>query len=149
MRTFAAAAATIAVVVAIGACGSGGGDNPVAFCDAITDASLGGSVTSIDLEDQDSVDAAIAELTELAELAPSDIADDAAVVSEVYIEALEALADSLPGARDDLLRDLQPRLDQAAEPAARLERYATTTCALEFEAPAEPTPTPTPLDIDD
>ena len=121
----------------------------MAFCDAIADASLGGSVTSIDFEDRSSVDAAIAELTELAELAPSDIADDATVVSEVYIEALEALADSLPGVRDDLLRELQPRLDQAAEPAARLERYATSTCALEFEAPAEPTPTPTPMDIDD
>lgn len=149
MRALAASAATIALVVAVGACGSRGGDNPVAFCDAITDASLGGSVASIDFEDRGSVDAAIAELTELAELAPSDIADDATVVSEVYIEALEALADSLPGARDDLLRDLQPRLDEAAEPAGRLERYATTTCALEFEAPAEPTPTPTPLEIDD
>ncbi len=145
------AAATVATALALasltGAC-SDSAENAVAFCDAITDSSLGGAVTTIDLQDQVSLASAVAELETIASVAPSDIADDADLVADVFAEVLDVLANNDVGTRDDALRDLQPRLNEVAQPATRLQEYATETCALGFEGPEEPTPTPTPLDIE-
>lgn len=138
-----------AVLVVVGACSSDEPDDPAAFCEALRDAAAINLTTPLDLSDAASVADAIAELDQLVELAPDVLDEDVAIVAEVYGEVLNAVAATAPGARNDVLRDLQPRLDQASEPAGRLQAYGIETCAVRFDAPAQPTPTPTPLDIDD
>ena len=138
-----------AVLVVVGACSSDEPEDPAAFCTALRDAAAINLTTPLDLNDATSVADAIAELEQLVELAPDVLNDDVAIVAEVYGEVLNAVAATAPGARNDVLRDLQPRLDQVSEPAARLQAYGSDTCAVTFDAPAQPTPTPTPLDIDD
>ena len=137
------------VVVAL-SCSSSKSNDPVAFCDALRDTSaITGSVSSVDLDEPDSVQDAVDELEALADLAPDEIFEEMDLLSEIYSEALAVLADTPRGAREDALRDLQGRLDEAFEPADALDRYAATSCGVEFEGPPQPTPTPTPLDIDD
>ena len=138
-----------ALVLAVGACSSDGPEDPAAFCDALRDAAAINLANPLDLDDPVSVADAIAELDVLVDLSPDELEDDVTVVAEVYGEVLNAVAATAPGARNDVLRDLQPRLDEVSDPAARLQAYGSGTCAVTFDAPAQPTPTPTPLDIDD
>ncbi len=143
------AAALTALVTVVGACSSDPPEDPEAFCAAFREATTVAVGAGLELDDPASVANALADLEILAELAPDDLAADAATVSAVYDEVLTAIAATAPGARSDVLRELQGRLDEASEPAARLQTYGTETCGITFDAPAEPTPTPTPLDIDD
>ena len=142
-------AALTVIVVLVGACSSDEPEDPAAFCAALGEAAAITLTAPLDLDDPVSVADAIAELDQLVELAPGELADDVSAVAEVYGEVLNAVAATAPGARNDVLRDLQPRLDEVSDPAARLQAYGTETCAVTFDAPAQPTPTPTPLDIDD
>lgn len=137
------------ILVVVGACSSDEPEDPAAFCDALGAAAAINLTAPLDLDDPTSVADAIAELDQLVELAPDVLDDDVTIVAEVYGEVLTAVAATAPGARNDVLRDLQPRLDEVSEPAGRLQAYGTDTCAVTFDAPAQPTPTPTPLDIDD
>lgn len=137
------------MVVLVGACSSDQPEDPAAFCEALAEAAAINLTAPLDLDDPTSVADAIAELDLLTKLAPEELDDDVSVVAEVYGEVLNAVAATAPGARSDVLRDLQPRLDAVSEPAARLQSYGSTTCAITFDAPAQPTPTPTPLEIDD
>ena len=144
--------ATLAALglVAAAACSGGEPDDPTAFCEAMRNASaISGPIASLDLDDQIVLEQAIADLARIAELAPADIADEAAAVAATYDVVLTSLASTAPGARGDVLRDLQTQLDDVAEPATDLQRFAERTCRIRFDGPAEPTPTPTPLDIDD
>lgn len=146
----AVALAGFTLALALTSCSSPEAEDPAAFCELLRTASVGSAgVGSVNLDDSESVEGAVGELAALAAEAPEAIVDDVELVSEVYAEALTALASTAPGARDDVLRELQPRLDSAAAPAANLERYADEVCRVQFEAPAEPTPTPTPVDVDD
>lgn len=137
------------VVVLVGGCSSDEPDDPTAFCDALAEAVAISPTAPLDLNDPTSVADAMAELDQLVALAPDVVADDVTIVAEVYGEVLSAVASTAPGARSDVLVDLQPRLDEVSEPAARLQTYGAATCTVTFDAPAQPTPTPTPLDIDD
>ncbi len=122
----------------------------MAFCDALEQASgPSGAVATLDIDDAAAVDAAIAELSELRDLAPTEISTEVGVIADVYGEVLTSIAATAEGARAEVLRELQARLDEAAAPAAALDRYARARCSIDFEAPAVPTPTPTPLSIDD
>lgn len=138
-----------ALLLVVGACSADEPDDPAAFCAALGDAAAINLTAPLDLNDPTSVADAIAELDQLVQLAPEVLEDDVVVVAEVYGEVLNAVAATAPGARNDVLRDLQPRLDEVSEPAGRLQAYGADTCAVTFDAPAQPTPTPTPLDIDD
>lgn len=139
-----------AVVIAASGCSDDAGEDPSAFCDALRRAATSTSaVEQLDLDDADSLAAARRELEALVEVAPSDLRDDVALVAEVYVTVIDSVSTTAPAARGDVLRDLQPRLDTAAEPARRLERFGRQTCGLAFDGLQEPTPTPTPLEIDD
>jgi hypothetical protein len=132
------------------ACSDDTPEDPTAFCDALRrSATSSGAVERLDLDDPDSLEAAQLELENLVDLAPGDLRDDVAVVADVYATIIEAVSTTAPAARGDVLRDLQPRLDEAAEPAQRLQRFGQQTCELTFDGPQQPTPTPTPLQIDD
>lgn len=152
LRRATVTACAVAVVLALGAgaCSDGTTDDPSAFCDALRrSATSTGAVEALDLDDPASLEAARLELDTLVELAPGDLRDDVAVVAEVYATIIDAVSTTAPAARGDVLRELQPRLDEAAEPALRLQRFGQQTCGLTFDAPQQPTPTPTPLQIDD
>ena len=139
----------IVAVVAF-ACSSSEPTDPAAFCDALSDTSAAsGSVSTVDLDEAESVEAAVGELEALALLAPVEIAPDMELLSEIYSEVLTVLGDTPPGSWEDALRSLQGRLDEASAPAEALDNYAGATCGIEFEGPPQPTPTPTPLDIED
>ncbi len=141
---------TMGTAAILASCSSPEPTDPTAFCDALRLASAVNSpVATIDIDDSSTLDGAIAELRQLAELAPDAISADVTLLTDVYAEVLTSLASTAPGARGDVLRDLQPRLDEAGDPTAALERYAQTTCSIRFDGPAQPTPTPTPLNIDD
>ncbi len=149
-KTLGALALWLLVVAGCSSAANDDSKSPEAFCAALRDATTQtAAVGELDLGDSGTIEAATASLTDLVELAPDAIAADVAVVSEVYGEVLGTLAATTPGDRDDALRELQPRLDEAAGPASSLERYAVANCRLRFEGPAEPTPTPTPVDLED
>lgn len=149
-RIVACVAAVLVLVVGAGACSEDAPEDPSAFCDALRrSATNSGAVEQLDLDDPASLEAAQLELEALVELAPEDLRDDVAVVAEVYATIIDAVSTTAPAARGDVLRDLQPRLDEAAEPAQRLQRFGEQTCRLAFDGPQQPTPTPTPLQIDD
>ena len=103
----------------------------------------------LEIDDPVVLDSALADLDALIETAPDAIAEDATLVAETFSEILTALAGTAPGARNDVARSYQDRIDEAAPAAAALEDYGVTSCGVRFEDPAAPTPTPTPLDIDD
>ena len=120
------------------------------FCEALRETSATtGPVSSVDLDEPESVRTAVSALEALATTAPDEIAEDMTVLSEIYSEVLTVLVDTAPGARNDTLRNLQGRLDEALGPANALDLYAGATCGVEFEKPPKATPTPTPLNIDD
>lgn len=145
-----ARAARFAVVVVLAAGCSSETDDPVAFCDALRDAAgANAAIASLNIDDSATLDAAIADMEAVRDLAPDDIGAEIEIVTDVYAELLTGLAATAPGARGDVLRDMQARLDEAATPAVAVERYARENCSISFEAPAVPTPTPTPLSIDD
>ena len=149
MRSTNLAAAATALVAMIGACSSDPPADPAAFCDAFRNATTTAIGDQLDLDDPVSVADMLADLDLMRELAPEDLMADATVVADVLEEVVTASAAAAPGARSEVVRGLQARLDEASEPAARLEAYGTETCGITFDAPAVPTPTPTPLDIDD
>ncbi len=145
-----AAICSLALTLTIGACSDDTPEDPSAFCDALRSSITSTSaIEQLDLSDPASLDAATSELAALVELAPGDLRDDVAVVADVYATIIEAVSTTAPAARGDVLRDLQPRLDEAADPAQRLQRFGQQSCGLTFDAPQQPTPTPTPLQIDD
>ena len=146
--TLMALMATTALICA--ACSSSGSNDPTAFCDALrVTAAVNGSIATIDIDDSASLDKAMLDLDHLVELAPSDLENDLEIVVTVYTEALQSLASTAPGARTDVLREMQERLDEAGGPARAVQDYGESTCEIKFVEPPQPTPTPPPLDIDD
>lgn len=132
------------------ACSSSEPDDINAFCEALARAtSTTGAIAVLEIDDPVVLDSALADLDALVETAPEEIEADATVVAETFADIITALAGTAPGARNDVARDFQERIDEAAPSAAALERYGATSCDVTFVDPAAPTPTPTPLDIDD
>lgn len=142
--------ASLVLTAGLVACSDSEPEDPTAFCDALRIANSDrGALANVDLDDAATIDTAVAELDALADLGPADLDDDLETIADTYREVLEAVVSTAPSARADVLRSLQPQLDEAAEPSRRVQEYGQRTCEIVFEAPAQPTPTPTPLNIDD
>jgi hypothetical protein len=141
--------ALVAVVLIGSACGSDETEDTAPFCAALAAASgPTGSVRSVDLDAASSVEVAADALSVLVADAPEEIRDDATTVAEVYRQVIEALSTAPAPARDDVLVELQPLLDEAREPTARFNAYAERTCGISLDAPQEAVPTPTPVTSD-
>ncbi|MGI9622048.1 MAG: hypothetical protein ACR2PK_04355 [Acidimicrobiales bacterium] len=142
--------AAIVLALAASACSSSEPEDPTAFCDALSEAStVDGVIATIDIDDSTTMDMAMMELDRLVELVPDELEGDLEIVVTVYKDAIGSLAATAPGARTDVLREMQERLDEAGAPAAALQQYGETTCGIRFIEPPEPTATPLPVDIDD
>lgn len=144
-------AIVIAFATLVGvACSSSEPEDPTAFCEALERASSPtGAIALLRIDDEPIRESAMADLDALVATAPSDIAEETTVVVDTYRLVLTELANTAPGARNQVLRDLQERLDAAGPAAEAVEDYGNRICGITFEGPAQPTPTPTPLDIDD